>query len=171
MDSLVGWPKIDPFSNMWSELDKAVRVIDFDYFDPSKILISVTSSQTIELDLTELLESIADEAVWDFRSFYDYTYLSASVPGTHPLYAPILARLSSIFRRIEDTVLVPLTNYLKPSQLKDIPMEVLVRCPDVDAVSFNLLDLQGNAFAHRVSEWREFPSLIKSNGVYWPDRN
>lgn len=156
---------------MCSPKDGRPRVIDFDFFDPYKILVSVTAFQNIELDLRDFFAKFEDESVVHlFRAFYDYSYLSASINGSHPLYLHVLNRLHSVYQRLHDPVFLKLSEFLGPKASTDIPMEILVRCPDVDGVSINLLDLAGNAYAHRQPDWQRYPSLVRSNGVYWPDR-
>lgn len=148
-----------------------LQVLDFDFFEETKIVISVTSFQNITADLASVLSGIADEFARKLRAFYDYTYLSTSLHGNHPLYRKVLNRLKIFFKELSEAgVLDKVRDAVGPSIITDIPFEVLVRCPNVDAVSIHLFDLRGNAFAHRLPDWESFPSIIKSNGVYWPDR-
>ena len=159
------------FDNLLLSLKGDVQAIDFDYFHESRLIISLSSFQTIEVYLGQFLSSLDDPSVVLFRSFYDYTYLSASLGSSSPLYPKILSRLEYLFSELEKkNILTSLIAFLTPAKIRDIPFEVLVRCPEVDAVSVHLLDLKGNAFAHRRSDWDNFPSIFKSNGVYWPDR-
>ena len=156
---------------MCSPKEGRPRVIDFDFFDPFKILVSVTAFQNIELDLGDFFAKFDDESVVHlFRAFYDYSYLSASISGSHPLYFHVLNRLHTVYQKLHDPVLLELFEFLGPKRCTDIPMEILVRCPEVDGVSINLLDLAGNSYAHRQPDWQRFPSLVRSNGVYWPGR-
>lgn len=157
--------KID---NLMMSREGGLYGIDFDYFSPSKICIAVSSFQTIELDLLEFLKSVPDNDFKIFRSFYDLFYLSLSIPGSHPLYRPLLERLSERFRLIQASILEPLLTHIGPDKAVDLPMEILVRCPGIDAVSVNLTDVRGNAFAHQQTDWETFPYIIKSRGVYWP---
>ena len=148
-----------------------LRVLDFDFFDEDHIVISVTSFQNIAVDLVRVLSEIPQDLTRKFRSFYDYTYLSASLDGSHPLYRKVLNRLEVFFvELLEAGIFDKIRTAVGQSVVTDIPFEVLVRCPNVDAVSIHLFDLRGNAYAHRLPEWERFPSIIKSSGVYWPDR-
>ena len=147
----------------------SIRLIDFDYMHVSSIIISVNSNETIVLDFGEFFKDKENEFPI-FRTLYDYTTLSVSVDGDNPLYKKLLDRLVYLFNLIADTVLIPLAQWLPYEQLRDIPMEALVRCPGIEAVSVNVLDLRGNAFAHNVQNWERYPTLFKSNGVYWQDR-
>ena len=88
--------------------------------------------------------------------------------GTNPLYLPILQRLVGLFNQLKaDGVLDRVQGFLGPERMRDLPIEILARC-DIDAVSVNLFDLKGNAFAHKLEDYDQYPSLIRSNGVYWP---
>ena len=159
------------FDNILMAAQGRIRAVDYDYLDANKLVISLSAFQCIEFDLSGFLGELDVENIRLFRSFYDYTYLSASLNAGNPLYSRVIARLANMFNSLErNQVLSKLVAFVAPEKLKDIPFEVLVRCPDVDAVSVHLLDLRGNAFAHRLSTWESFPTLIKSNGVYWPDR-
>ena len=159
-------------NNIMLTKSSEVRLIDFDFMHPSKICVPVNSHSVIDLDFSQFFEGFpqASLAISKFRTLYDYTTLSLSVPGEHPLFCQILARLHTLFQVLLEPVLKPLLVWLPPEKLRDLPMEVLVRCPGIEAVSVNLLDLRGNAFAHNVVEWQSYPSLVRSNGVYWPDR-
>jgi serine/threonine protein kinase len=152
-----------------------ICVIDFDLFSPSKLVVALSGSSFIELDLDPYMQTLTDDSetfIKSFRFLYDYTYLSLSINRTHPLYEPVLKRLLAVFRQLESTNLLSgLIAFLGESRVRDIPVEVLVRCPEgVEAVSVNIFDIKGNAFAHGVPEWDTYPSLFRSTGVYWPDR-
>lgn len=154
--------------NLMMSDDGELHAIDFDYFSTSKICISVTSYQTIELDLSTFLQEYDTKDTAIFRTFYDLSYLSLSIVGSHPLYRKVLDYLHETFNQIRASMLEPLLDLVGPKAAVDLPMEILVRCPGIDGVSVNLTDLRGNAFAHQQADWELFPSLIKSRGVYWP---
>ena len=146
-----------------------IRLIDFDYIHPSKIIISVSSHESVDLDFGSFFasHSVLSDDISLFRTFYDYTTLSLSIDKTHPLYMKVLSRLTNIFSRISQTVLIPLFEWLSPTKRNQVPIEALVRCPNIEAVSVNIFDLRGNAFAHNLPDYESYPSLYKSNGVYW----
>lgn len=154
--------------NLMISDDGELHAIDFDYFSSSKICISVTSFQTIELDLSTFLQTYDLEDAVMFRTYYDLSYLSLSMAGSHPLYRKLLENLHETFNQIRASMLEPLLQSVGPKAAVDLPMEILVRCPGIDGVSVNLTDLRGNAFAHQQADWDMFPSLVKSRGVYWP---
>ncbi len=167
----VGFHNDFKIDNLMQDSYGRINAIDYDFFSTTQLTISVSASQTVELDLSNFLGQLDEETRRQFRVFYDYTYLSASLGSLHPLYPKILARLIDIFillqgRKAFDLLL----NNVDPQKLSDIPLEVLVRVPDIDAVSYHLLDLRGNAFAHRCAFWSSLPSRIRSSGVYWSDR-
>ena len=169
--SRIGFHNDFKLDNLLLDSTSRVRAIDFDYFDETTLIVSVSSFQSIEVDLRDFLKSLSDTQVGDLRAFYDYTYLSASMAGTHSLYPRVIARLAELFRQLQvSSILHQLIKFIGEDKISDIPFEVLVRCPDIDGVSFSIFDLRGNAFAHRVPEWEGYPSLIRSTGVYWPDR-
>jgi serine/threonine protein kinase len=160
---------------MYSRHESRVCVIDFDLFSPEKLTIALSGTSFIELDIAPFLSKLSDpdSFIKVFRLYYDYTCLSLSINKTHGLYGPVLARLVSLFNELESGQqhLTNLKEFLGEEKVRDVPVEVLVRCPDgVDGVSVNFFDLQGNAFAHGLSEWESYPSLFKSTGVYWPNR-
>ena len=147
-----------------------VHAIDFDLFSPTKLVVALSGTSFIELDIAPFANTLPDPTVFwkKFRTFYDYTCLSLSIGGNHPLYISVLKRLVTLFN---DLPLVEMNEYLGDAKVRDIPVEVLVRCPDgVDGVSVNFFDLQGNAFAHGLKDWMSYPGLYRSTGVYWPDR-
>lgn len=148
-----------------------VHAIDVDLFSPTKLVLALSGTSFIELDIAPFANTLSDysTAFWKkFRTFYDYTCLSLSIGGNHPLYISVLKRLVTLFNELP---LVEMKEYLGDAKVRDIPVEVLVRCPDgVDGVSVNFFDLQGNAFAHGLKDWMSYPSLYRSTGVYWPDR-
>ena len=155
--------------NLMLSSDGHLRVIDFDFFHATSMIVSVTAFQVIALDIDAFLSSIeSSESVTVFKTIYDYTYLSASLPGSHPLYGKVLQRLKDLFVSIKDSILIPLISYIGETRVNEIPIEVLVRCPGIDAVSVNVFDLAGNAYSHGIQDWESFPTLVKSNGVYWP---
>jgi len=155
--------KID---NIMIRKNGEICIIDYDLFDPNKIRICVNSFSFIELDFTEL--GANSHQMQLLRLFYDYSYLSLSIMGTNPLYLPILQRLVGLFNQLKaEGVLDRVQGFLGPERMRDLPIEILARC-DIDAVSVNLFDLKGNAFAHKLEAYDQYPSLIRSNGVYWP---
>jgi hypothetical protein len=160
--------KID---NIMKDVSGGIHIIDYDLFSPTVITVSVNSYSFITVDLTDFFRTVdIQENVHSFRLFYDYSYLSLSVTGDSPLYAPILLRVTGLFRHLQDRgILDQLIEFLGETQIRDMPIEILAKC-EIDAVSVNLLDPQGNAFAHGLSDWETYPSLVRSNGVYWPDR-
>jgi hypothetical protein len=151
-----------------------ICVIDFDLFSPTKLVVALSGTSFIELDIEPFMHTVSDPDTFiqALRLFYDYTCLSLSINKSHPLYEPVLKRLVLVFNQLQTTNLLSnLLTFLGESQARDIPVEVLVRCPDgIEAVSVNIFDLKGNAFAHGVSDWDSYPSLFRSTGVYWPDR-
>jgi len=169
--SLVGFHNDFKIDNlMLSGTTGELHAIDFDYLSANKMCISVSSFQTIELDLSAFFLSVSEtHNIAKFRSFYDLFYLSLSIPATHRLCRPLLLSLQERFRDIRKTVLEPLLEFLGPEKSVDLPMEILARCPGIDAVSVNLTDLRGNAFAHQQHDWESFDYIIKSKGVYWSD--
>lgn len=169
--SRVGFHNDLKINNLMMDSSGDLRAIDFDYFDENKLIISVSSYQSIVVDLTQFLDSLESVNVHNLRSFYDLTYLSASLDGTHPLYAKVLDRLVLLYNELErGKVLTHLISFVGESKVADLPFEVLIRCPGLEAVSYSLFDLKGNAFAHCFPHWENYPSLMKSTGVYWPDR-
>ena len=161
---------------MYSRHESRVCVIDFDLFSPTKLTIALSGTSFIELDIAPFLSKLSDpdSFIKVFRLYYDYTCLSLSINKKHGLFVSVLARLVSLFNELESDqqhLLTKLKEFLGEEKVRDIPVEVLVRCPDgVDGVSVNFFDLKGNAFAHGLSDWELYPSLFKSTGVYWPNR-
>jgi len=152
-----------------------VCVIDFDLLSPTTLTIALSGTSFIELDLSSFMETLttdSDSFIKLFRLFYDYTCLSLSVNQKHGLYRPVLSRLVSVFHQLESQqYLSRLMSFLGEERVRDIPIEVLIRCPEgVEGVSVNLFDLKGNAFAHGLPDWDDYPSIFRSTGVYWPNR-
>ena len=167
--SAIGFHNDFKLDNLMVSAEGRLAVIDFDFLDSTTLVVPVTDFQSLRLDLSQFLNSLGNSsAVRLFRAFYDYTYLSASVSRDHPLYTRVLGRLRELFNTLEIPVLRPLLQFLGHERERDIPIEVLVRCPAIEAVSLNIFDLAGNAFAHGIEDWNTFPTLLKSNGVYWP---
>jgi len=147
--------------------------IDFDLADEWRLKLAVTS-RCLEVDFQPLLTSGAGDSstlapLW--REYCDLVTFSLSIDGDHMLYRPILGRLCELFGSLRTEVLEPFfqTDKFASEEMKgEVPIEVCVRAPEIDAVTVNLGDLKGNAFAHRCTDWETFPSVWKSHGVYWP---
>lgn len=153
-------------------------IVDYDLSDPWNIKIAVTSS-FIKFDFHDFFSEVIAEEVRDglaakFRTYYDLFCLTLSLPPRHPWVEPVFSKLTSLFHSLEKPVFRPFLQeekWVSNKARKEIPIEVLVRGRGVLAVTVNLFDLQGNAFAHEFpSETvRAIPSLIRSHGVYWND--
>lgn len=151
-----------------------VCVIDFDLLSPTTLTIALSGTSFIELDLSPFIATLGEQDSFTqlFRLYYDYTCLSLSINAKHGLYLPVLTRLVSLYHQMEaHQYLTKLRAFLGDDKVRDIPVEVLIRCPDgVEGVSVNLFDLRGNAFAHGLPNWDNYPSIFRSTGVYWPTR-
>lgn len=150
-------------------------VIDYDMADEWRLKLAVTTS-FIEFDFRPLFESrppaLSSSLLPLWREYCDLVLLTCSVDGSHILYRPTLARLVDLFEELREQVLEPLftTDLFTSNESKTlVPFEVCVRAPGIEAVTINLGDLTGNAFAHGVGTWAQYPSVIRSNGVYWPE--
>eukprot|EP00747_Dinoflagellata_sp_TGD_P059803 gnl/TRDRNA2_/TRDRNA2_151733_c0_seq3.p1 gnl/TRDRNA2_/TRDRNA2_151733_c0~~gnl/TRDRNA2_/TRDRNA2_151733_c0_seq3.p1 ORF type:complete len:379 (-),score=68.64 gnl/TRDRNA2_/TRDRNA2_151733_c0_seq3:154-1290(-) len=140
--------------------------------------VAVTS-RCLEHDFKPVFDAIEDQEealrllpLW--REYCDLTLLTLSVSGTHGLYRLTLARLVELFEdaALRSGVITPLfetEQFLTDEDKQQVPFEVCVREPSIQGVTVNLVDLAGNAFAHGLSDWDKFPSLRRSQGVYWPD--
>ena len=160
------------FDNLMLSSSGDVRVIDFDFFHPTQIRLCVTAAETIVHDFESFFNQLSPELVCMFRAFYDYSYLSGSLEGTNPLYPRVLDRLLHMYDSLSNQgVLGKFVEYVGDVHIRDLPFELLVRAPNIDAVSIHLLDLRGNAFAHGMSDYESLPFLIKSSGVYWSVQN
>lgn len=149
-------------------------VIDFDLADERRLKLAVTSS-CIVFDFDPLFgpmpPGLSARLLPLWREYCDLFLLSCSISGTSALYGPVLARLAELFEELQAEVLGPLfqtDRFLTGDKKVEVPFEVCVRAGEVDAVTVNLGDLAGNAFAHRRDDWERYPAVIRSNGVYWP---
>jgi hypothetical protein len=156
-------------ANIMQRLDGKVCAIDYDLFDPTKVVIAVSGHSMIEFDFAPL--HLKDTDIQLLRQLFDYTLLSLCMSGSHRLYPSVLSRLEKIFRSTEET-LTRIVEYCETTKnvLHSIPIEVMVKVPDIEATTVNVFDLRGNAFAHNIPNWESYPSLVRSNGVYWPSQ-
>lgn len=149
-------------------------VIDFDLAHEWRIKVAVTST-CIEFNSKPLFDELGVEAseqllpLW--REYYDLVVLTCSIGGSHGLYTAVLDRLVQLFSELREPVLEVLfttVRFISEEQRLEVPFEVCVREPTIEGVTIHLADLAGNAFAHGRKEWKSLPSLVRSNGVYWP---
>lgn len=154
-------------------------LIDFDLADPWLIKIAVNSNSFIKFNFRPFFDEVIPKEtsatlVAKLRCYYDLFCLTMSIPARHPWLGPIMKELAVLFHVLEEPVFRPFLDtekWISADARREVPIEVLVRVPDVEAVTVNLFDLRGNGFAHCLpeEEWRSLPQCHKSNGVYWKD--
>mmetsp|Transcript_7585 Transcript_7585/g.16301 ORF Transcript_7585/g.16301 Transcript_7585/m.16301 type:complete len:398 (-) Transcript_7585:6-1199(-) len=155
--------------------DRDPCLIDFDLADPWIIKIAVTTSY-IKYSFEEFFSEVVpaphrEELAQALRRYYDLFCLSLSIAGDHPWYPEVLVQIVELFKALRKPVFEPLLagkRWLPGTSRTEIPIEVMVRQGGITAITVNLFDLQGNAFAHGITHWQAYPSLLKSNGVHWP---
>eukprot|EP00930_Biecheleria_cincta_P082920 TRINITY_DN72555_c0_g1_i1.p1 TRINITY_DN72555_c0_g1~~TRINITY_DN72555_c0_g1_i1.p1 ORF type:complete len:379 (-),score=84.14 TRINITY_DN72555_c0_g1_i1:8-1144(-) len=148
-------------------------LIDFDLMSQWCVKVAITSS-CIEHDFQSLLEPLGEVPTQQFREYYDLFVFSLTLHDGR-IYRAVLARLTELWKELEELALKPLQASLDEEKQFDIPFEVLIRVP-LQGVSVHLLDLKGNLFVHIAGVGATslpeacagLPQLLRSQGVYWP---
>ncbi len=155
-------------SNIMQRVDGVVCVIDFDLLDETKVIVAASAYSFIEVDFAGLI--LVQKDLEHLRQLFAYSQLSLCLSGEHHLYQPVLDRLVHIFQSLtENAIHIKISQYCEAKGvLHQVPIEVLVKLPDLNATTVNVFDLRGNAYAHNLPDWERYPSLVRSNGVYWP---
>jgi len=142
------------------------RLIDFDLGDPTKIRVAVSAGSTIDFDFEP-----HGLAIPTFRTYYDLFYFSLSISAEHPWWLDIIEKLRELFGELKPLFENLLKN-VSSEKLHEIPLEVLVREESITGTTCHLLDLRGMVMAHSIEDGEQvsgaddFPTLIKSRGIY-----